>query len=223
MNLKGDFEEIQINGTRVKAGAGVQMPKLARACAKQGLSGVEALAGVPGTVGGGLMSNAGTRRGSIGDVVEEVEVLKPDGKFVLLPKEKITLRYRWSNLVGNWITSAVFRLHPANNGSAMSAIKEELEYRQKTQPLGTKNVGSVFCNPPNQHAAKLIEEVGLKGHRHGRLRFSPKHANFIENLGGGTAKEALELIRLAQKLVKKEFDIDLSPEVKFIKLPEMEK
>jgi len=216
IRLRGEFESIQIDGTYVKVGAGVHLPKLAKLCAKANLSGAEAMAGVPGTVGGALMSNAGTKRGAIGDVIEEVQILTPSGDVSALSKDRIDLRYRWSNLTNYWIIGATLKLKSVANGHIWEAIKEELEYRQKTQPLGTKNVGSVFKNPPNDFSARLIEAVGLKGHQIGRLRFSPKHANFIENLGGGTAKDALELIAFAQRKVKQEFNVDLLPEVRII-------
>ncbi|OVE78431.1 hypothetical protein BVX98_00275 [bacterium F11] len=216
VRLKGEFENIQIKGTTVQVGAGVHLPKLARVCANQNLMGVHPLAGVPGTVGGALMTNAGTKKGSIGDVLEEVTVMDSRGQLKSIPRDQIQLEYRSSSLEGQWVISAKFNLKSVKNGDAWKGIKEELEYRQKTQPLGTKNVGSVFRNPPGDYAARLIESVGLKGKQIGQLRFSPKHANFIENLGRGTAKEAGNLIRMAQRLVKRKFNIDLEPEVKII-------
>jgi UDP-N-acetylmuramate dehydrogenase len=110
-------------------------------------------------------------------------------------------------------------LKPSHNGDVDEKIKHELDMRAKTQPLGTKNVGSVFKNPPNDFAARLIEAAGLKGHRQGRVRFSPKHANFIENTGGATAKEAMDLIQLAQKTIKEKFSIDLELEVNVVAQP----
>ena len=194
IRLRGDFEKMNLSGNLIKVGAGVHLPKLSKFCAKNNLSGVESLSGVPGTVGGALITNAGTRRGVIGDVLKGVDVLTSSGERKHIPRESIETRYRWTNLSGYFILFAHLELKPSEEGQAWESIKEELDYRQKTQPLGTKNVGSVFTNPPKDHAARLIEEVGLKGKRMGQMRFSPKHANFIENLGGGTAKEALELI-----------------------------
>lgn len=217
IRLKGDFEKIEVRGTEIHAGAGVHLPKLARVCAKENLSGVEFMAGIPGTVGGALITNAGTKKGDMSRIVRRVRVLASDGKEKDISKEAIHLRYRRSNLTGYWIVGAVLELEKSQNGAVWKKMKEELDYRQKTQPLGTKNVGSVFTNPENDHAARLIEAVGLKGKQVGKLRFSPKHANFIENLGGGTAKDALELIELAQRLVKKEFNVSLFPEVKIIR------
>jgi UDP-N-acetylmuramate--alanine ligase len=216
IRLRGEFETIQFNGNKVKVGGGVHLPRLANICANRNLSGTEALAGVPGTVGGALMTNAGTPRGVIGDVVESVEVLEADGKTKIIPKAELRLGYRSSNLLGRWIIGAELLLQPSTNGGSKEKIKEELTHREKTQPLGTKNVGSVFKNPPNDHAARLIEAVGLKGKAVGRVRFSPKHANFMENTGGASAKEVLALMSEAQKLVKQKFGVDLEPEVKII-------
>jgi UDP-N-acetylmuramate dehydrogenase len=219
VRLRGEFENIEFSGDHVKVGAGVHLPKLARRCAEKSLSGTEALAGVPGTVGGALITNAGTPRGVIGDVVESVVVLNPDGTTETLSRDRLELRYRHSNLSGRWIVSASLSLKPSHNGDVDEKIKHELDMRAKTQPLGTKNVGSVFKNPPNDFAARLIEAAGLKGHRQGRVRFSPKHANFIENTGGATAKEAMELIQLAQKTIKEKFSIDLELEVNVVAQP----
>lgn len=216
VRLRGDFERIEFNGTRVHVGAGVHLPKLARRCAEKSLSGTEALAGVPGTVGGALVTNAGTPRGVIGDVVESVEILNSDGTTATLTREDLGLTYRHSNLNGRWVVSASLQLKQSHNGDVEEKIKHELDMRAKTQPLGTKNVGSVFKNPPNDFAARLIEAAGLKGKQKGRVRFSPKHANFIENTGGATAKEALELIELAKATVKEKFNVALELEVNVI-------
>lgn len=216
IRLRGEFESIQFNGTKVKVGGGVHLPRLANIVANRNLSGTEALAGVPGTVGGALMTNAGTPRGVIGDVVESVEVLEKDGKTRVLGKNEFQLGYRESSLVDKWIIAAELALKLSDNGAAKEKIKEELAHREKTQPLGTKNVGSVFKNPPNDFAARLIEAAGLKGKQFGHVRFSPKHANFMENTGGATAREVKDLIATAQRMVKEKFDVELELEVKII-------
>lgn len=219
VQLRGDFERIEFDGTHVYAGAGVHLPKLAKRCAEKSLSGTEALAGVPGTVGGALMTNAGTPRGSIGDVVEWVEVLESDGSVRRIHRAEIDLKYRHSNLEGKWVVGASLSLSPSQNGEVLNRIKEELQTREHTQPLGTKNVGSVFKNPSNDYAARLIEASGLKGFELGRVRFSPKHANFIENMGGASAQEALALIALAKQTVREKFNVELELEVKCVAQP----
>ncbi len=219
IRLRGEFESIEFDGDRVRVGAGVHLPKLAKACVDKGLAGVEALAGVPGTVGGALMTNAGTPRGVIGDVVQTVDIIQPDGNVKTISRDQIDLQYRQSNLKGQWIVGASLLLKLSDNGAAKERLKWELQSREKTQPLGTKNVGSVFRNPEGDYAARLIEAAGLKGKAFGPIRFSPKHANFIENTGGATAKDALKLIRLAQTTVKEKFNIDLHPEVIVVEQP----
>ncbi len=220
VRLRGDFESIRFESTRAWVGAGVHLPKLSKAAAEQGLAGVEALAGVPGTVGGALITNAGTPRGVIGDVLNSVDVLRKSGQVETLNLDQIRLSYRHTSLAGEIMLSAGLDLLPDDKNSVLKRMKDELESRAKTQPLGTKNVGSVFRNPPNDHAARLIEAAGLKGKTVGRMRFSPKHANFIENIGGATATNALELIALAQKTVKEKFHVELVPEVIVVKQPE---
>ncbi len=220
VRLRGELEAIEFSGNTVDVGAGVHLPKLAKACVERGLAGVEALAGVPGTVGGALMTNAGTPRGVIGDVIEKVRIINMDGSLSVLDRKKIELGYRRSNLIGKWIVGATLQLKPSENGAAKERMKQELLSREKTQPLGTKNVGSVFRNPEGDFAARLIEAAGLKGKTFGRMRFSPKHANFIENLGGATAKNALELIHMAQARVKEQFQIELHPEVIVVQQPD---
>jgi UDP-N-acetylmuramate dehydrogenase len=170
-------------------------------------------------VGGALITNAGTPRGVIGDVVESVDVLNPDGSTATLSREELELRYRHSNLSGKWIVAARLQLKQSKNGDVDEKIKHELDMRAKTQPLGTKNVGSVFKNPQNDFAARLIEAAGLKGKQVGRVRFSPKHANFIENVGGASAKEALDLIHLAQQTVQEKFGVVLELEVNVVAQP----
>lgn len=219
VRLRGDFESIKFKGEEVFVGAGVHLPRLSRRCADKQLAGVEALAGVPGTVGGALMTNAGTPRGVIGDVLVSVDVIDGKGKVQTLKRDQIELGYRKSNLQGQWVVSATLNLKTSKNGDIKNRIKEELENREKTQPLGTKNVGSVFRNPDNDYAARLIEAVGLKGKSYGHVRFSPKHANFMENTGGATAEEAISLIKRAQGLVKEKFNIELQPEVKIVAQP----
>ncbi|MFN0118410.1 MAG: UDP-N-acetylmuramate--L-alanine ligase [Elusimicrobiota bacterium] len=221
IRLRGDFESINIKNESVTVGAGVHLPKLAKATAEEGLSGVEALAGVPGTIGGALMTNAGTQRGVIGDVIETVTLFLPNGNIKTLTKDQIKFEYRNTSLKGSWVVSATLKLKSKSKEETQKNLMFELDYRSKTQPLGTKNVGSIFRNPPGDHAARLIEAAGLKGKVWGKMRVSPKHANFIENMGGGTAKESKELMILIQDAVKEKFQINLHPEVILVEQPQV--
>jgi len=222
IRLRGEFEAIDFSDDGVRVGGGVHLPRLAKKCAERNLAGVEGLAGVPGTVGGALMTNAGTPRGVIGDVISSVDIFNGDGDVKTLSRDQLKFGYRQSSLIGQWVVGAKLALKLSSNGHVMDKIKEELVLREKSQPLGTRNVGSVFKNPPNDFAARLIEAVGLKGKQQGRVRFSPKHANFMENLGGASAKEVLDLIKLAQELVKEKFNVELETEVKIVQPKSLE-
>jgi UDP-N-acetylmuramate dehydrogenase len=189
------------------------LPQLARACAQRGLTGAEAFVGIPGTVGGGLMTNAGTPEGDLGSLATSVDVLNPDGEWETLGRDALVFSYRHSNLSGRLVAKATLKLKPGNPGEIMALVEKQLSRRTERQPLGTFNCGSVFKNPPGDHAARLIEACGLKGHKIGGARISPKHANFIENTDRAKAADVKALMALAQKSVKDKFKVDLEPEV----------
>jgi UDP-N-acetylmuramate dehydrogenase len=212
VRLRGEFEKFSFDGEVLTAGAGTALPPLAKECAKRGLAGAEFMAGIPGTVGGGLMTNAGTPEGDLGKLAEAVEVLE-EGKFVRWPREKLSFSYRHSNLTGKLVTAAVLRLTPGKAADIQALVEKQLTRRAERQPLGTYNCGSVFKNPPGDHAARLVEAAGLKGHRIGGARISPKHANFIENVEKASAKDVHALIDLARRSVKEKFGVDLALEV----------
>lgn len=164
IHLQGDFRQIQFGqGPEIQAGAAAWMPTVARQCAEHGLAGIEALIGVPGTIGGGLVMNAGTRDGVLGDVVTAVDVLDAAGRVSRKALDQIVFSYRRSNLEGEWILGATLRLKVDERSHIMGRIDEYLKYRARTQPLATSNCGSVFKNPEGQAAAQLIEQAGLKG------------------------------------------------------------
>ncbi len=219
LRLRGDFEAVHFDGNQVRLGAGVHLPKLSKRCAEKGLAGTEALAGIPGTIGGALVMNAGTPRGVIGDVLVSADILNEDGSVSTLAKDKIRFGYRESSLAGSCIVGAVLNLKFSTDQQVQERIATELTHREKTQPLGTKNAGSVFRNPPQDYAARLIEAAGLKGQSIGGMRVSPKHANFFENTGGGTAKDALALVEFVRSTVKEKFNIELQLEVKIVRQP----
>jgi len=216
IHLQGDFRQIRFDGERVWAGAAAWMPTLSKQCAERGLSGAEALIGVPGTLGGGLVMNAGTRDGVLGDVVESIDVLEPAGRERALERPEIHFSYRRSNLEGRWLLGARLRLKPAEPSSIMSRIDELLKARARTQPLATSNCGSVFKNPPERAAAQFIEEAGLKGLAVGGARVSERHANFIINEKNARADDVRELMSEIQKRVFEKFGLRLEPEVKLV-------
>lgn len=214
--LLGEFESVSFNGCRARAGAGVFLPTLIKKCAEQGLGGAEALVGVPGTVGGALVMNAGTRDLEIGTIVKSVQVLTLDGKEELLDSKQINFQYRSSSLAGLIICFATLQLQEKNKDDIIRIVQEFLSYRLKTQPIGTLNVGSIFKNPKGNFAAQLIEKAGLKGFKIGQAQIAPKHANFIVNCGGAKAKEIKDLIFEIQQQIEKKFGIHLEPEIKFV-------
>lgn len=212
--LRGDFETFRFeDGARVNAGAGVLLPQLSRACAERGLSGAEPFAGIPGTLGGGLMTNAGTPEGDLGSLVEEVLTLDAEGRERLLSGKDLRFGYRRSNLTDHWVLSARLKLRPGDRNDILASVEKQRMRRAERQPLGTKNCGSVFKNPPGDHAARLIEAAGLKGTRVGDARISPKHANFIENVGHASAADVHALLALVQKTVREKSGVDLELEV----------
>lgn len=201
----------------IHAEVGVGMPRLVDLTAEQGLHGLEGIAGVPGNVGGGLAMNAGTREGQIGDAVLTVSFMDKEGKLQTWSREDIGFGYRTSHFPkGAILLSARFGLTPSTPELVKEKVKKMREARVETQPLNVPNLGSVFKNPPGQHAGALVEEAGLKGVRVGGARISPKHGNFIVNEGGATAREIKVLIGLMKDKVKEKFNVTLEPEVRFV-------
>ncbi len=215
-HLQGEFEQISFNGNSVRAGAGVFLPTLVKLCAEKGLGGIEPLVGVPGTVGGALVMNAGTRDLEIGTIIQSVELIEKDGSLKILSQDQIKFQYRSSSLNGSILCFATLKLMAGNKDVIIQTVQKFLSYRLKTQPIGTLNVGSVFKNPPRHFAAELIEKAGLKGFKIGNAQVSPKHANFITNCGGASAQNIKDLIHKIQEIVKEKFSIELEPEVKIV-------
>jgi UDP-N-acetylmuramate dehydrogenase len=213
IRLRGEFEALRFEGDRAVAGGGVFLPQISRAAAERGLSGAEPFCGIPGTVGGALQTNAGTPEGDMGRLVREVEFMESDGTVRRCSRDDIRFAYRQSSLAGKIVLSVDLQLRAGNKNDILAAIDKQLKRRAERQPLGTKNCGSVFKNPPNGHAARLIEAVGLKGFRVGGAQVSPKHANFIENVDRATAADVYTLIDALRSAVRQRFGIELELEV----------
>ena len=202
--------------------AGVACPKLARFAALHACAEAEFLAGVPGTVGGALAMNAGCYGGETWRYVVRAEVLQRDGRFVVRTPSDYTIGYRSIRRrdgapADGIFTAAWFRFPPGNIALARARIKELLARRIATQPLGVPNAGSVFRNPDGDHAARLIESCGLKGHAIGGARVSEVHANFIINPAGMASGADIEaLIIHVRSTVREKTGIDLEPEVRII-------
>jgi UDP-N-acetylmuramate dehydrogenase len=207
----------------VYADAGVASPKVARFAAMHGLAGAEFLAGIPGSVGGALAMNAGCYGSETWDIVERVETIDRQGALRTRSRAEFEIGYRHCELkdgaIGRdeWFAGAFFRL-PAGDGDASRArIKELLSKRIASQPLSLPNAGSVFRNPPGDHAARLIESCGLKGLERGGARVSEKHANFIVNPKGAARASDIEwLIEAVRATVRQKTGVDLHPEVRIL-------
>ena len=209
--------EINIQDQTVTVDAGVPCPKLARACAKQGLIGIEFFAGIPGTVGGALAMNAGAFGGETWDFVESVKTISIDGTVHSRVKTEFKTEYRSVTSNRNeWFLSGTFKLQHGDKDLALNKIKTFLAQRKATQPMGLPSCGSVFRNPDNDYAARLIEACGLKGKQIGGATISTKHANFIVNTGNATSEDIESLITIASNEVKQRFQIELIKEVKII-------
>lgn len=209
-------------GARLRAEAGVSHSQITRFCSGRGLSGLEFGASIPGTVGGWLAMNAGTPQHEIGSCVEELEVMSPSGRCIRhLPRAGLRFVYRALRGLapGSVLLSALFSVTLSTSSAVREEVDRQLSRRAGTQPLNVPSCGSVFKNPPADHAGRLIEAAGLKGHRIGGAEFSPMHANFIANIGGATASDVLALIEYAQKTVHSQSGILLVPEVRVIGRP----
>lgn len=218
LRLKGEFQSVSFKGDLVRAGAGVFLPTLVKQCADNGLGGAEPLVGIPGTVGGALVMNAGTRDLEIGSIIKSVEVLNPDGNLEILNSGQIRFEYRASSLAGKAVCFATLQLRRGVKDDIIRLMQSFLEWRLEKQPVGMMNMGSIFKNPPGIFAARLIESAGLKGFHVGQAQVSPKHANFIVNLGGAKAQDVKNLILEIQKVVKEKHGVNLEPEVKMVGL-----
>ena len=219
INLGGSLTSMHAEGRRVFVEAGVTLTRFVDFCVRRGLKGVEMLAGIPGTVGGAVIMNAGAYGGETADTLVDVEVLR-QGTILFLKKSEIAFSYRRSSFRGEIILSASFDLTPAPAEEIARVRKELLLKRNRTQPVNMLNSGSMFKNPPGNFAAKLIDEAGLKGTRIGDAQISELHANFFVNHGSATAGNVLDLIRLAQQTVLDKFGIALELEVKLVGFPQ---
>jgi UDP-N-acetylenolpyruvoylglucosamine reductase len=212
---------LQDDGT-IYAEAGVASPKVARYAALHDRAGAEFLAGIPGTIGGALAMNAGCHGGETWRQVRQVEVLRRDGSFERRGADAYRIAYRSvlradGSAPDGIFTAAWLDFPPGDGRAARERIKELLRRRIASQPLELPNAGSVFRNPEGDHAARLIEQCGLKGFAIGGARVSEKHANFIVNPGGaGTAADVEALIAHVRDTVKTHAGIDLEPEVRII-------
>ncbi|MDX8389598.1 MAG: UDP-N-acetylmuramate dehydrogenase [Mariprofundaceae bacterium] len=209
-----DLNQLRNDGTTIYAGAGTRMGKLSQFSATHGLCGVEFMATVPGDVGGGVAMNAGAFGQQVSDTLHSVDIVDRQGESTTLSAADLAMRYRAASLpTQSLVIETVFKLASDDCESIRQRMRAMRAKRGSTQPLALPNCGSVFKNPPNDHAARLIEAAGLKGYRQGGASISTQHANFIVNDKGATSADILFLILHVQKEVLNQFSVQLEPEV----------
>lgn len=204
---------------QVSAGAGEPIARLAWQAAERGWQGLEWAVGIPGTVGGAVVMNAGAHTSCTADILVNVQALAPSGKAEILTPEQLGFAYRTSILQGGdrLVTQATFQLQPgADPAQVMATTAKHLEQRRTTQPYHLPSCGSVFRNPDSHKAAWLIEQTGLKGYQIGGAQVAQRHANFILNCGGAKASDIFHLIRYVQQQVEQHWSLCLEPEVKIL-------
>ncbi len=204
------------SGGSVVAEGGTMLPRFAVLCALSGLSGAEELAGIPGTVGGGMTMNAGASGRSIGEIAEWVEIADREGRVHKIEIRDVRLGYREAEFPVKGVISRIgFRLAPGMPDRVFERMKQINEKRRATQPWGERTFGSTFRNPPGRESAgRLLELAGMKGAREGDAAFSEKHANFLVNMGRATASDALRLIGRGRDRVQAAVGVTLELEVK---------
>ena len=214
-----DFVEWELDdaGGALRVGAAVPFKRLVMQAVAAGLAGLEFGEGIPGTIGGGLLMNAGAFGGEIGRVVTAIEAVDERGDPVVMEREQLGFAYRRLTLPGRVVVTAVrLRLARGNPATLAATVADAKARRDRHQPKGHPNAGSVFKNPPGAHAGRLIEGAGLKGARLGDAVFSERHANFIVNLGRARAMDVKGLMDLATKVVWRRLGVALEAEVRLV-------
>ncbi len=221
IRLTGEFKRLQWQeegeGVWAMVGAACAVTQLVRAAARKGFTGLEFAEGIPGSVGGALIMNAGAYGSEFEKVVDRVEGVTSDGRVNELSRNQIRFSYRGSDLPqGMVVTGLRLRLGKAQVAEVSGRVRELVGKRKQSQPSGFPNSGSMFRNPPGDFAGRLIEAAGLKGTRIGQSEISQRHANFIVNLGSARAQEVHQLMELARREVKARFGVELIPEVRLL-------
>lgn len=218
IRLGGEFEDVRFHGGEVEAGGGASVVRLSVMAGKQGLTGLEFAGGIPGTVGGAVYMNAGAHGSDVSRIFKSAEIVLETGELVTYTAKEMDFAYRNSVLHGQRgiVAKACFTLDEGDRLEIAAAMAAYKDRRRKTQPLTQPCAGSVFRNPPGDHAARLIEAAGLKGTRVGGAEVSTLHANFIVNTGQATAEDVLALMKQIQETIASKFEVALVPEVYFV-------
>lgn len=210
------MDHVSRDGNILTVGSGASTILLAKQAAKMGLSGLEFVSGIPGTIGGAIYMNAGAYKMEMKDILKRVRIIDAQGELRWLDNEELGFSYRTSILQvhRDWvIVEAELALVPADGDEIMELMDSRRKRRKESQPLDMPSAGSTFRNPLPHASWKLVEDAGLRGYRIGGAQVSEKHCNFIVNVGGATATDIWELIQHVQKVVKETYGIDLHPEV----------
>jgi UDP-N-acetylmuramate dehydrogenase len=207
------FAQIDFDNLEVTAWAGAELSKLVLTCVEKGLSGIETLTGIPGSVGGAVKMNAGGNFGDFGAAVETVTLMDNQGKIFKKSKPELAFDYRRTNITAKFILNARMKFNAADPEQIMRTVKEIWIYKKNNQPLNTKNSGCIFKNPRGVSAGALIDRAGLKGLRIGGAVVSEKHANFIIAEKDCKSRDVMRLIEAIKQRVKEQFNTDLELEI----------
>lgn len=218
IQLYKNFDGIEILGTTIKARAGAMLIRVAKEAAGAGLTGLEFASGIPGTIGGAMVMNAGAYGGEMKDVVTSVLVLTKEGEIRTLTKEEMNFRYRGSVIEdeGYIVLETVMELQKGDPLVIKSRMEELLLQRRTKQPVEYPSAGSTFKRPEGYFAGKLIMDAGLRGYQVGGAKVSEKHCGFVINAGGATAADVMQLMKDVSEKVAEKFGVGLEPEVKRI-------
>jgi UDP-N-acetylmuramate dehydrogenase len=218
IRLGKGYRWVARDGNRLRAGGAYPLPALAGVALWHELGGMEFGVAIPASLGGAVRMNAGAHEGAMDQVLDDIELFwLPQARRASLPAAEARFEYRRSSLpAGTVVVGATVALHPGRQADIRRAMEEARAWRRATQPLAEPNCGSVFTNPPGDHAARLVEAAGCKGMELGGAQVSTKHANFIVARPGSTAEEVHRLIRLVRDRVRERFGLTLEPEVKFV-------
>jgi UDP-N-acetylmuramate dehydrogenase len=208
-----EFAQMQFDGEQITAWAGAELAKLVLTCVQKGLSGMEALTGIPGSIGGATRMNAGGSFGDIGSSVQTVTLMDAQGNVFEQSKPELMFDYRRTNITAKFILNAQLKLAAGDPEQIMRTVKEIWIYKKNNQPLNTRNSGCIFKNPRGVSAGALIDRAGLKGLQIGGAIVSEKHANFIIAQKGCKSRDVIRLIEAVRQRVKEEFGIELEHEI----------
>ena len=218
IQLWKNVSDIRVEGCLIHAKAGASLAKIAAEALEEGLTGMEFAAGIPGTLGGAVVMNAGAYGGEMKDILKEVLVMDQQGRIFTLEKKDLKLGYRTSAVKekGYIVLAAVLELRPGDREEIRKLMEDLKQKRVEKQPLDLPSAGSTFKRPEGYFAGKLIMDAGLRGFSVGGAQVSEKHCGFVVNTGGASASDVLTLIREVQKRVREKFGVELETEVKFL-------